>query len=76
MSERTERLLERISIVVLMLVALALVAACDRSQCKEHDQRIESSGDIFLCVNGRWKRVDNPNRPPIRALDERAVGVR
>lgn len=67
MSERTERLLERIAIVVLMLVALVVVAACDNRQCDEHEQRIESTGDVFLCVNGRWKRMDNPNRPPIKA---------
>jgi hypothetical protein len=66
-SERTERLLERVAIVVLMLVALVVVASCDNRQCKEHEQRIESTGDIFLCVNGRWKRMDNPNRPPIKA---------
>lgn len=59
--------MERIAVVFLVLVALFVVAACDRAQCKEHDQRIEGTGDIFLCVNGRWKRMDNPNRPPIKA---------
>lgn len=73
----SERLAERLAIVFLILVALFVVAACDDRQCKDHDQRIESSGDIFLCVNGRWKRMDNPNRPPIKAvIGEQGVGRR
>jgi uncharacterized lipoprotein YehR (DUF1307 family) len=59
--------LERLALVFLILVAFVVVAACDQPQCKEHEQRIEGTGDIFLCVNGRWKRMDNPHRPPIKA---------
>jgi len=66
-SERTERFLERAAIVVLVLVALVVVAACDDGKCTEHAQKIERTGDIFLCVDGRWQRTDNPNRPPIKA---------
>lgn len=53
-------------LVLLMLVGM--IAGCDKRQdetgnCTNGAQNITANGDVFLCVNGRWKRQDNPNNP-------------
>lgn len=53
---------------VIMVISLGLaVAACDNRQCTDGAQRIETTNDVFLCIDGRWKRQDNPYEPPIKA---------
>jgi hypothetical protein len=68
----SDRAMERVAIVFLVIVALLVVAACDEPKCKDGEQTIQGA-DVFLCVDGRWERQDNPYRDPIEAFREQGL---
>lgn len=65
-----------VMVALLACLTLAALSGCD-DPCKDGDQQIRSTGDVYLCVDGVWERQDNPNpRDPIEALGERVLVVR
>jgi len=69
------RIAQWIFAVIFVLAVLQLVAGCDEPRCKDGDQNIQGTGDVFLCVDGKWVRQDNPNTEPIEALGEQGLGI-
>lgn len=65
-----------VMVALLACLTLAALSGCDQPRCKDGDQNIQSTGDVFLCVDGEWVRQDNPNPDPIEALGERILVVR
>lgn len=57
--------------LIVLLLIVSMLVGCDKRQdetgnCTNGTQNITANGDVFLCVDGRWKRQDNPDNPDQR----------